>query len=303
MDRADQADALLSGAVDLHCHSGPSIMERKLDHLEQIREAEAAGLHAVLFKDHFYGNAPVLRMLSPYRQTDMHLISGVPLNNQLGGFNAAAVELGLRQGARMVWMPTLCSHNHMTTAFRYGLHERLGLRPAERLSVLDARGRLKPDLHPILDLIAEHDAVLCGGHLHISEMYPLFEEATARGVTRKLISHPTFWIEGQLDDLRDLAAMDVHLEHCACMLIDGPSRKFDYSALRSYVDAAGLNLTIIGSDLGQTFNPRPVHGYRAAIELCLEQGFTEAEIRKMTSLNACRLFGIEPPRHFEEAQV
>lgn len=295
MSQAGLANELLRGAVDLHCHSGPSVMERKLDHLEQIREAEAAGMHAVLFKDHFYPNAPVMEMLAEYRQTGLHLITGVPLNNQLGGFNPKAVELGLRQGARMVWMPTLCSHNHMTTAFRYGLHERLGLRSAERLTVLDARGRLKPELLPILDLIAAHDAVLCGGHLHVSEMYPLFTEAKARGVARMLVSHPTYWIEGNLADLEELAAMGVHLEHCACMLIDGPSRKFDYSALRSYVDAAGLEHTILGSDLGQTFNPRPVPGFRAAIELCLEQGFTPDEIRQMTSLNGCRLLGIEPP--------
>ena len=38
-------------------------MPRKLDHVEQIRDAEAAGLHAVLFKDHFYSNTPVMAVL------------------------------------------------------------------------------------------------------------------------------------------------------------------------------------------------------------------------------------------------
>jgi hypothetical protein len=89
--------------------------------------------------------------------------------------------------------------------------------------------------------------------------------------------------------------MGVHLEHCACMLIDGPSRKFEYDALRDYVEAAGIERTIIGSDLGQTFNPRPVEGFRAAIALSLRLGFTPEEVRRMTSLNGCRLAGIDPP--------
>lgn len=66
--RTEIVDGLLRGAVDLHCHSGPSIMERKLDHMEEIRDAEAAGLHAVLFKDHFYSNTPVMQVLQRFRR-------------------------------------------------------------------------------------------------------------------------------------------------------------------------------------------------------------------------------------------
>ena len=31
-----QVDAILRGAIDLHCHSGPSVMPRRLDHIEAI---------------------------------------------------------------------------------------------------------------------------------------------------------------------------------------------------------------------------------------------------------------------------
>lgn len=294
-------DALLRGAVDLHCHSGPSVMERKLNHLEEIRDAEAAGFHAVLFKDHFYSNTPVMQILECERdpEVNLQLLSGVPLNNQLGGLNPYAVEHGLMLGARMVWMPTLCAHNHLTTAFRYDLHGRLGMKDPIRLSVLDERGCLKPEVFDILDLIAAHDAVLCGGHLHISEMFPLFTEAKARGVTRMLVSHPTYWIEAKTDDLKELSEMGVHMEHCACMLIEGPSRKFPFEQLREYVEVAGIEKTIIGSDLGQTFNPKPVPGFRAAIELCIDLGFSPHEIRRMISLNACNLMGISPPKGVE----
>ena len=47
-----KVDDLMRGAVDLHCHSGPSVMERLVDHIEAVEEAATNGMRAVLFKDH-----------------------------------------------------------------------------------------------------------------------------------------------------------------------------------------------------------------------------------------------------------
>ena len=38
---------------------------------------------------------------------------GVPLNNQSGGLNIYAVEHGIALGAKLVWMPTFSSKNHI----------------------------------------------------------------------------------------------------------------------------------------------------------------------------------------------
>ncbi|MWB78689.1 hypothetical protein GLS40_11680 [Pseudooceanicola sp. 216_PA32_1] len=292
---AEEIDRLLRGAVDLHCHSGPSVMKRKLDHLQQIEEAEAAGMRAILFKDHFHAVGPVLDLIRHHRPpSELALLSGVPLNNALGGLNPETVAHGLEQGARLVWMPTLSSSNHMHTAHRYDLAGKLGMHQPEELSILTSRGQIRDEVKEILDLIARHDAVLSGGHLHISEMYPLFDEAIARGVTRRLVAHPTFWIEANLDDLRELGRMGVYMEHCACMLVECASRMFYAEDLRAYADAGGVDYTILGSDLGQPNNPNPVAGFRAVIELCFEAGFTSEEARAMTGGNAARLMGLDP---------
>ncbi|MFB9948005.1 DUF6282 family protein [Rhizobium puerariae] len=292
-------DTLLRGAVDLHCHSGPSVMGRKVNHAEEIAEAAAAGMRAVLIKDHFYSATPVLELIKRHRPIDseLEILSGVRLNNALGGLNPRAVKVGLNMGARLVWMPTLSSSNHLRTAHDYDLAGKLGMLPPEGLSVLTVNGVLRDEVKEIIDIIAEHDAVLCGGHLHVSEMYPLFTEAKKRGAGRLLVSHPTFWIDADLADLRELASMGVHLEHCACMLIDCPSRQFTAEELHDYVKAGGLEQTILGSDLGQPMNPRPVEGFRSVIKLCLDSGFTPEETRRMTSSNACSLMGIRPSRH------
>ena len=51
-ERKELIEKLLVGAVDLHCHSGPSVMPRSIDHIEVAKEASAVGMKAVLYKDH-----------------------------------------------------------------------------------------------------------------------------------------------------------------------------------------------------------------------------------------------------------
>src|SRR5665647_1621589 len=55
-DRAieKRIDNLLKGAIDPHVHSGPSIAPRAVDHLELAQVYSAAGLAAVVTKDHDY---------------------------------------------------------------------------------------------------------------------------------------------------------------------------------------------------------------------------------------------------------
>ena len=199
---AEIAD-LLRGAVDLHCHSGPSVMPRALNHLEAIREAEAVGMHAILFKDHYYSVTPVVELLKEtISDIRITMFSGVPLNNSTGGLNPYAVEHGLQLGARMVWMPTFSAANHIRQGHRHTiLPTKSKMLPPTGLTVVTDRGELKDEVKQILDLIAENDAVLSGGHLHISEMWPLFEEAKARGVTRMLVNHPTFVIDATVADI------------------------------------------------------------------------------------------------------
>ena len=54
-------DKLLVGAVDLHCHSGPSVMARDINHVEAMEEVAAAGFRGMLIKDHYYSATPIVR--------------------------------------------------------------------------------------------------------------------------------------------------------------------------------------------------------------------------------------------------
>ena len=292
-------DGILRGAVDLHCHSGPSVMPRSLNHVEAIREAQGAGMHAILFKDHYYSVTPVAKLLEEtLPDLRLNLLTGVPLNNTVGGLNPYAVDHGLKLGARLVWMPTFSAANHLRHGHRHVILPTKAemLRPTG-LTVVTDKGDLKDEVKPILDQIAEFDCVLSAGHLHISEIWPLFEEAKKRGVKRLLVNHPTFVVDANLRDIKELVDMGAYVEHSFCMFInEAYTKKFTGAQLKELISAAGVDRTILGSDLGQAKNPHPVAGFRSVIRLCLAQGYSEAEIRKMISLNACQLMGLPEPQ-------
>ena len=56
-------ERLLVDAVDLHCHSGTSVMPRSINHIEVAKEASDVGMKALLFKDHYYSATPVTELL------------------------------------------------------------------------------------------------------------------------------------------------------------------------------------------------------------------------------------------------
>ncbi|MGX1309190.1 hypothetical protein AB7M35_003948 [Amorphus suaedae] len=299
-DREALITELLKGAVDLHCHSGPSVMPRGIDHIEAMKEAAEAGMKAVLVKDHFYSATPVTELLNrQFGHLGVQMLSGVPLNNTTGDFNPHAVDHGIKLGARLVWMPTFSSANHIRhhhgddhfdTKFPQTVQDVLAPRP---LTVLDDAGAVKDEVKVILDMIAAYDLVLSGGHLHVTEILKLFEVAKAHGVKRLLVNHPTFVVDATLEDVATLAGMGAYIEHSVCMWAPGSCFLFyEPEFLDQLIKAAGVDRTILGSDLGQEGNPSPVVGFRSVIGICLDLGYSPEDVRKMIATNPCDLAGI-----------
>jgi len=290
-------DALLRGAIDLHCHSGPSVMRRRFDHIDAIEDAAAAGLKAILFKDHYYSVTPVVELLKDrYAKTGVALFSGLALNNSVGGLNRYAVDHMIKLGGQIVWMPTWSAANHIDhhrkdkdfdKKFPTTKEQMLAPTP---LSALDARGALLDEVKFILDMIADSNLILSSGHLHIREIFPLFEEAKRRGVRRLLVNHPTYLVDATLSDISALVALGAYVEHSICMFVPGSIFKFyDGKFLKQLLEAGTIEKTILGSDLGQLGNPTPVEGFRSVIKLCLEIGCTPQQIRQMIAINPARL--------------
>src|SRR3546814_14152911 len=84
--RAATIERLLKGAIDLHCHRGPSVMPRDHDHSQAITAASDAGLRAILFKVHFYYADPLADLFRRhFSALNLHMFYGVvPTNAKIG---------------------------------------------------------------------------------------------------------------------------------------------------------------------------------------------------------------------------
>lgn len=292
---SDKARHLLKGAVDLHIHSGPSLHPRKIDHIEALRAADAAGMRAILLKDHYYPTMPIATMLNDNMDKATKVLSAIVLNHPLGGLNPSAVDYALKQGARIVWMPTAHAKNHIEKTAtdlkgKFPENQKKTLE-AEGMMLVDGKGVVLDEVKLILDLIAEADACVSAGHHHIDEAYPFYEEAKARGATRMFLNYPTYVNGGTFEDITRLVGMGVRIEHSICMFIPSTFLLFDDAHLKSAIDAAGVENTFFGSDLGQNGNPTPVEGMAQMIDLLAGLGFSDDDIVCMTSTNAAEFVG------------
>jgi hypothetical protein len=298
-DPTARIDALMRGSVDLHLHPGPSLHPRKVDHFEVARAADAAGMRAILLKDHYYPTMPIATLINTNLALNTEVLGAIVLNNPVGGLNPSAVDYALKQGAKIVWMATAHAKNHMEHEAKeadfknkFPVNTKKTV-PAVPATLVDETGAVRDEVKLILDLIAEADATVSAGHHHISECYPFYEEARNRGVRRLFLNHPTYVNEGNFQDIRALVSMGVKMEHSICMFVPSTFHLFDDEHLKSVVEAAGVENTFFGSDLGQNNNPTPVEGMRQIIEVLIRLGYDDAQIRQMTSANAAELVGLE----------
>jgi hypothetical protein len=294
----DRIDNLLKGAIDPHVHSGPSIAPRAIDHLELVMEASAAGFAAVVTKDHDYSGVMTAALISKhYPDLTTKIYSSIVLNNVVGGFNPYAVEHTAAMGGKIVWMPTLAAENHLrwekTSSWVHPASTKK-MRPAVGIPVLDSNGAVRDDVKEVIDVIAKNDMVLASGHLHVSETWLVFEEAKRRGVKRIVLTHPEDIVDATMNDVKGLATMGAFVEHSLCMFVEGSKFKTcSAEDLRRHIDAAGVDQTVLCSDLGQTGTISRLEGFRRGIKLCMDLGYDDDQIRKMVSLNAARMLGIE----------
>jgi hypothetical protein len=292
--RAAEVAELLVDAVDLHCHSGPAAMPRILNHTEAFQMAEYAGFKALLYKDHYYVGMPHCTVLKDiYPGSKVELYSGVALNNASGGINPHAVDHSIKIGGKIVWFPTFAAKNHIEAyAAKSFPKTAKPMLPPIPLTVLDANGKLTDETKQICDLIAEGDIILAGGHLHVSELFILFDEAKKRGVRKMMVNHPSYIIGCSDEDIRGLVALGAYMEHSICMFIPGRAKQHDTADLIHMMEVAGADRTVLGSDLGLTQAPKPVDGYRMIVSDLLDHQVPKADIKKIISTNASTLLNL-----------
>jgi hypothetical protein len=292
---AEVVARVLKGSVDLHVHPAPSPLPRRVDAVEAAQAAEGIGMRAIVVKSHHHSTVTdVLALGRDLNGLPVKVFGGIALNSAVGGLNPHAVDLALKLGGRIVWFPTIGSPQHIA---HHAAHPDLKfpklavhVREERPVDVLDESGELRPEVHDIIGLIKEHDAILASGHMAPDRILAVFEAAHAAGVSKLLVNHPNFVVEATHEQGRRFVELGAVIEHSLCMYDDRSSfYNWDIDVLMGWISAVGADRSTLGSDLGQMKNPLPSEAFTNIVGQLLDAGLSEAELEAMVRRNPARL--------------
>lgn len=300
---SDHARALVRGAVDYHVHVAPDFVARRISDLDLARRCLATGQAGFGLKSHYSPTAERAQVVTA-AVPGVVVLGTITLNRSVGGLNPLAVEVAARQGARIVWFPTVSAVNEQHEVLRAGAHDKvpvwvafeLSLRAADLacdpVPVVDARGALLPEAREVLEVVARQGLVLCTGHLGRDEVFALVEAAAERGIGDIVVTHPEFPSQSIVpSDQVALAGMGALLERAFTTPHTG---KVSWERVFEATRAVGPERTVWATDLGQTANPPVEDGLALMADAFLADGFTDEEIRTMAVVNTRRIAGVQP---------
>ena len=272
----------IDGAYDLHVHASPDLFPRIADDVQMVTDAAAHGFAGVVMKNHFEPTA-ARAQLAARAAGRMKVYGGLVLNRSVGGVNPAAVDVALRMGARIVWMPTLDAACHRA-AFGFGGSfdaQSSGLETtSEGLSIL-RDGVLIDEARQVMALVKARGAALATGHVSFEEIRALVDEAQAQGFRKLIVTHPFDKAPGlTLAEVEVLARPDVRVEFVFCSIT--PKWSFTTAAAIAHcMKTIGPARFVISSDGGQAHNPMPAEGYRQFVQALHAEGVAAQDFRVM----------------------
>lgn len=288
--------SVLSGMIDMHCHSGPSPFPRRFDHADAAKDGhERLQMRAMVVKSHHHNTVmDLLAMKGRLDAIPTQVFGGIALNNQVGGLNKHAVEMSLYMGGKVVWFPTFASGRHIDCHPEHvGFPTPTVALTTDRIEVTDDGGAPLAAVHGVLDVIAETGAVLNGGHMYPDDIRAVFALAKEKGIERMVVSHPDFVIGAEPETCREFVQMGAFIEHEMHMYDPGAKMKWDIKQLYNWIQEIGPEHTVLASDLGQATFPTPVDAFLRVAEALLDLGLPERDLQRMVRDNPAYLLSLQ----------
>jgi hypothetical protein len=288
-----RARELVRGAYDLHVHVEPDLAKRRIDDLGLAHRFAELGLAGFVLKSHYAPTAEraaVVRAAVP----GVDARGAITLNAGVGGLNAQAVEIAAREGARIVWLPTVDSENEASEEGPKPAKPPAWRKIQDELAEAGVGAppvKLEDDaLAQIYSVVARHDLVLATGHLGRAEIHTAVGAALAAGVAHVVVTHPDYPTQGvPIDEQRELAERGAVLERCFAPIHSG---KVSWEQTFDAIRATGPEHNVLSTDLGQVQNPPVEDGLALMADRLLEAGFSEDDVRTMAVTNTRLLAGV-----------
>ncbi len=274
----------LKGAVDIHVHQAPDSAPRAIDADDVARQAKAAGMRAVVLKNHWEDTASLAYMVRKI-VPGVEVFGRITQDLAVGGINIEAVAhmADMKGGyGRIVWLPTFDAENQVK-----------GKGPEVKVS---ENGKLLPSVLALLDYIATRkQLVLETGHVSAEEALMVIKEARARGIAHIVATHgmagPTNLSVAQA---QEAARMGAYIEFVYGGTLE-PGSKLTVAKYAEWMRAVGPAHCIISSDLGGARpypRPMPTQGMLDFMNALHKEGISVADINLMAKTNPARILGL-----------
>jgi len=274
----------LKGAVDIHVHQAPDSAPRAIDADDVAHQAAAAGMRAVVLKNHWEGTASLAYMVRKM-VPGVEVFGGITQDLAVGGINAEAVAhmADMKGGyGRIVWLPTFDAENQVK-----------GKGPEVKVS---ENGKLLPSVLELLDYIATRkQLVLETGHVSAEEALMVIKEARARGIAHIVATHgmagPT---NLSVVQAQEAARMGAYVEFVYGGTLE-PGSNLTVAKYAEWIRAVGPAHCIISSDLGGARpypRPMPTQGMLDFMNALHKEGISVADINLMAKTNPSRILGL-----------
>lgn len=286
----------IEGAIDMHCHFGPDTIGTANAHpmhsvtgLQAAQEAAASGHRAIVLKSHSFATVQLAAEIEQ-AVPDLKVIGGICTDYPTGGLNVWAVQSALQLGARIVWLPTVHSHQD----YLNGKAEVLGIQGIG-IRVTDDDGNPTKEVREMFDLVKQYDAVLATGHVTAVEHYAVIRAFAREG--KLLVTHAGELMAGphlnpeQCRELADLGAT-IELTAQCCDCVFGHQGK-SIDQMIAMIRTIGHERCTLSTDYGWiTDLPRPAPGLQDFLERLWKHGLSEQELTVMVAANPARLLSL-----------
>ncbi|HEY8889272.1 MAG TPA: DUF6282 family protein [Clostridium sp.] len=283
---------ILTGAYDLHVHSAPDVMPRKMNDLEMAQRIKDKGMKGYAIKSHYFctsERATLIKKLYP----EVNAIGAICLNNSVGGINPLAVEMAGRSGAKIVWMPTVDSKNELNflksgkvkkqpywAKIKQEMEADGVISPA--IDLLE-KGELKESVYNVLKVIKKYDMILATSHIGWEEVRAVVKAAAEMNIKKIIITHPDFPSTFlQKEQQKELVNYGAFIEHC---FTTPATEKVTWEIVYDQIKTIGSKHCILATDLGQPLGVYPDEGLEIFANKLMDNGFNITDIDNMIRTN------------------
>ncbi len=286
-------DKDLDGVIEMHVHADPDVRARCIDQLTLTRQCRQNGYRAIMYKCHdFITNdiAYLLRAMVP----GIEVFGGIALNCNYGDtVNVQAAKMATQvtgHYCRCIWMPT-----YQSAFDQKGKNEK-------GVPVLDAQGKVLPEVVKVMEICADADIIFATGHSAPEESVALTAKAKEVGVKKTVVTHCTQapW-KLTLDQAKICIDNGAYLEHSVLPYFKGPhavipgyrnQKQVTMEEFASYI-AIAPDRQFIDTDLGQALNPNPIDGMRTFITGLRKAGVKEDVLVAVSKTVPAYLLGLD----------